>query len=89
MSVLAISSPLISRAVRSVYATMDINSYIHRFINVIIDINRYQYMAMKRILVSVSEDLYDSIEKERKLRKLETVPEAARAILSDYFFTEN
>ena len=42
-------------------------------------------MAMKRILVSVSEDLYDAIEKERKARKLETVSEAARAILSDYF----
>lgn len=54
-------------------------------INVIIDIYSYQYMTMKRILVSVSEELYDSIEKERKKRKLETVPEAARAILSDYF----
>jgi hypothetical protein len=43
-------------------------------------------MAMKRILVSVAEELYDAIEKERKLRKLETVPEAARSILSDYFF---
>jgi len=42
-------------------------------------------MAMKRILVSVSEELYDSIEKERKSRKRETVPEAARSILSDYF----
>lgn len=42
-------------------------------------------MAMKRILVSVSQELYDAIEKERKLRRLETVPEAARAILSDYF----
>jgi len=42
-------------------------------------------MAMKRILVSVSEELYDAIEKERKVRKLETVPESARAILSYYF----
>jgi hypothetical protein len=42
-------------------------------------------MAMKRILVSVSEELYEAVEKERRLRKLETVPEAARAILSDYF----
>jgi hypothetical protein len=42
-------------------------------------------MAMQRILVSVSRELYDAIEKERKLRKLETVPEVARAILSDYF----
>jgi hypothetical protein len=42
-------------------------------------------MAMQRILVSVSQELYDAIEKERKLRRLETVPEAARVILSDYF----
>jgi hypothetical protein len=40
---------------------------------------------MKRILVSVSEELYEAVEKERKLRRLETVPEAARAIPSDYF----
>jgi metal-responsive CopG/Arc/MetJ family transcriptional regulator len=40
---------------------------------------------MKRILVSVSEELYDSIDMDRKSRRLETVPEAARAILSDYF----
>jgi len=53
------------------------------FINVIIDIN--SDMAMRRILVSVSEELHEAIEKERKVRKLETVPEAARAILSDYF----
>jgi hypothetical protein len=42
-------------------------------------------MAMKRILVSVSQELFDAIERERKARKLETVPEAARTILSDYF----
>jgi len=42
-------------------------------------------MAMKRILVSVSDELFDAIDKERKLRRLSTVPEAARAVLSDYF----
>lgn len=42
-------------------------------------------MAMQRILVSVSQELYNAIEKERRVRKLETVPEATRAILSDYF----
>jgi metal-responsive CopG/Arc/MetJ family transcriptional regulator len=42
-------------------------------------------MAMKRIMLSVSQELLDSIEKERKNRKLETVSESARAILSDYF----
>jgi hypothetical protein len=42
-------------------------------------------MAMKRIMLSVSQELYSSIEKERKNRKLETVAESARAIISDYF----
>jgi hypothetical protein len=42
-------------------------------------------MAMKRIMVSVSQELFDSIEKERKVRKLETVSESARVNLSDYF----
>jgi hypothetical protein len=36
-------------------------------------------------MLSVSQELFDSIEKERKNRKLETVSESARAILSDYF----
>ena len=65
-------------------ATIDINSYMDRFINVIIDINGYQYMAMKRILVSVSEELYEAVERERKSRRLETIPETARAILSEF-----
>jgi hypothetical protein len=42
-------------------------------------------MAMKKITLSMTDEMYDAIEKERKVRKLETVPEAARAILSDYF----
>jgi len=36
-------------------------------------------------MVSVSEGLYEAVEKERKVRKLETLSEAAPAILSDYF----
>jgi hypothetical protein len=36
---------------------------------------------MKRILVSVSEELYEAVEKKRKLRKLETIPEAQIAII--------
>jgi hypothetical protein len=42
-------------------------------------------MAMKRIMVSVSQELYEAIEYERQSRKLETVPETARAILSEFF----
>lgn len=42
-------------------------------------------MAMKRIMLSVSEELYDVLEEERKSRKLETVAETARAVLSDHF----
>ncbi len=40
---------------------------------------------MKKITLSMTEELFEAIDKERKTRKLETVPEAARAILSDYF----
>lgn len=39
---------------------------------------------MKRILVSVPEEMERALEKERKERMLETVPETIRVILSDY-----
>lgn len=39
---------------------------------------------MKRILVSVPEEMEKALEKERKERMLETVPETIRVILSEY-----
>lgn len=41
-------------------------------------------MAMKRVLVSVPEEMEKALEKERKERMLETVPETIRVILSEY-----
>lgn len=41
-------------------------------------------MAMKRLLVSVPEEMEKALEKERKERMLETVPETVRVILSEY-----
>jgi metal-responsive CopG/Arc/MetJ family transcriptional regulator len=41
-------------------------------------------MAMKRILVSVPDEMEKALEKERKERMLETIPETIRVILSEY-----
>ena len=40
---------------------------------------------MERIMLSVSEEMLEALERERKSRKLETVPEAVRAVLGEYF----
>jgi hypothetical protein len=42
-------------------------------------------MAMKKMMLSVSDDMLKALEQERKARKLETVPEAVRAVLGEYF----
>jgi metal-responsive CopG/Arc/MetJ family transcriptional regulator len=41
-------------------------------------------MAMKKIMVSIPEEMVERLEKERKERYLETIPETIRVILSDY-----
>jgi len=40
---------------------------------------------MKKIMVSVPEEMVKVLEREQKERLLETVPETIRVILSDYF----
>ncbi|MDG6919341.1 MAG: hypothetical protein JRN62_07905 [Nitrososphaerota archaeon] len=40
---------------------------------------------MERIMLSVSDEMLRALEAERKARKLETVPEAVRAVLGEYF----
>ena len=42
-------------------------------------------MAMKKILVSVSQEMLEALERERKRRKLETMPEVVRMIIGEYF----
>jgi len=39
---------------------------------------------MKRLMLSVPEEMVQVLEKERKERYLETIPETVRVILSDY-----
>jgi len=41
-------------------------------------------MAMKRVMLSLPDEMIDVLEKERKERYLETIPETVRVILSDY-----
>jgi metal-responsive CopG/Arc/MetJ family transcriptional regulator len=41
-------------------------------------------MAMKRVMLSLPEEMVEVLEKERKERYLETIPETVRVILSDY-----
>jgi hypothetical protein len=40
---------------------------------------------MERIMLSISEEMKEALEKERKARKLETIPEAVRSVLGEYF----
>ena len=46
------------------------------------------FMAMKKIMLSVSSEMLAALERERKTRKLETVPEVIRFVLAHYFGTE-
>jgi metal-responsive CopG/Arc/MetJ family transcriptional regulator len=39
---------------------------------------------MKKVMVSLPDEMVDLLEKERKERFLETIPETIRVILSDY-----
>jgi len=45
-------------------------------------------MAMKRIMLSLPEEMVKVLENERKKRYLETIPETIRLILSDYLRNE-
>lgn len=39
---------------------------------------------MKKIMLSVPDEMEKALEKERKERMLETIPETVRIILSEY-----
>jgi hypothetical protein len=41
-------------------------------------------MAMKKVMLALPEEMFNALEKERKQRYLETIPETVRVILSDY-----
>jgi hypothetical protein len=40
-------------------------------------------------MLSITEEMEKELEKERKKRLLDTIPETARMILSDYFQTRS
>jgi len=44
---------------------------------------------MKRFMVSIPEEMEKALEKERKERMMETVPETIRVILSEYLRTKS
>ena len=54
------------------------------FIKLSIDIYGYTNMAMKKVMLALPEEMIIALEKERKQRYLETIPETVRVILSDY-----
>jgi metal-responsive CopG/Arc/MetJ family transcriptional regulator len=53
---------------------------LQRYLLIYIDIS----MAMKRVLLSLPEEMVKVLENERKERYFETIPETIRVILSDY-----
>jgi hypothetical protein len=40
---------------------------------------------MRRFTLSISEEMEKALEKERKRRLLDSIPETARVIISEYF----
>ena len=42
-------------------------------------------MAMKKIMLALPEEMLKVLEKERKERYLQTIPETIRVILGEYF----
>lgn len=41
-------------------------------------------MAMKKVTVAMTDEMYNDLEKERKKRRLASVAEAARVVIGDY-----
>ncbi len=41
-------------------------------------------MAMKKVTVAMTKEMYEDLEKERRRRRLSSVAETARAVLGEY-----
>lgn len=41
-----------------------------------------------KITVAMTQDMIDGLEEERKVRKIATIPEVVRIIVSEYFKTK-
>lgn len=46
-------------------------------------------MAMKKVTVAMTEEMYSDLDIERKKRRLATVAETARAVLGEYLATKD
>jgi hypothetical protein len=44
---------------------------------------------MSKVMVAMSDEMVKALEQERKARKLESIPEAVRAVLGEYFKTRD
>jgi hypothetical protein len=65
---------------------MDIHGYPILYITVSIYRNIVVYeMAMKKIMLALPDELLKILEKERKERYLQTIPETIRVILGEHF----
>ncbi len=56
--------------------------YTQQLINIPIGI--YNNMAMKKVMLAIPDEMLKVLEKERKERLLDTIPETIRVILSEY-----
>jgi metal-responsive CopG/Arc/MetJ family transcriptional regulator len=61
--------------------------YIYKCIYLLVYIG-INIMAMKKVMVSLPDEMVDVLDKERKERFLETIPETIRVILGDYLRTK-
>jgi hypothetical protein len=43
---------------------------------------------MKKVMIAMTEDMLKALEQERKSRKLNSIPEAVRSVLGEYFKTK-
>ena len=65
---------------------MGMYRYPYLYITVSIYRNIVVYeMAMKKIMLALSEEMLKILERERKERYLQTIPETVRVILGEYF----
>jgi hypothetical protein len=46
-------------------------------------------LMMRRFTLSISEEMEKALEKERKKRLLDSIPETARVIISEYLAKES
>jgi Arc/MetJ-type ribon-helix-helix transcriptional regulator len=46
-------------------------------------------MAMKKVTVAMTDEMYDDLEKERKSRRLASVAEAARVVIGEYLHAKD